>query len=86
MKESVMIIIKSKHMKTHYVWAGILCLMALSCNTNRLEPVETAGPVEMTFYADMGDNQDTKTVLQEDRMSIWWSPKDSIKIFFGKSS
>ncbi len=81
-----MIIIKFKDMRTHYVWAGILCLMALSCNTNRLERDDVTRPVEMTFYADMGDNQNTRTVLQEDRMSIWWSPKDSIKIFFGANS
>lgn len=86
MKESVMIIIKFKDMRTHYVWAGILCLMALSCNTNRLERDDVTRPVEMTFYADMGDNQNTRTVLQEDRMSIWWSPKDSIKIFYGDYS
>ena len=81
-----MIIIKFKDMRTHYVWAGILCLMALSCNTNRLERDDVTRPVEMTFYADMGDNQNTRTVLQEDRMSIWWSPKDSIKIFYGDYS
>ena len=70
----------------HYVWGGLLCLMALSCNTNRLEPDAPASPVELAFSASIDDNQDTRTVLQEDRMSIWWSPRDSIRIFCGEYS
>ena len=73
-------------MKAHFVWGGLLCLIALSCNTNQLEPEKAAGPVELSFHASMGDNEDTKTVLQEDRMSIWWTPKDSIRIFCGDYS
>ena len=73
-------------MKAHFAWGGLLCLFALSCNTNQLEPEKVAGPVELSFHASMGDNEDTKTVLQEDRMSIWWTPKDSIRIFCGDYS
>ena len=58
-----------------------MCLAALSCNMTQLEPDSVAGSVELSFEASMGDNQDTRTVLQEDRMSIWWTPRDSIKVF-----
>ena len=73
-------------MKTHRFWGGLLCLLALSCNSNRLEPEQETGPVEMTFYADMGDNQETRTVLYDDRMSIWWSARDSILVSSGDAS
>ena len=89
MKESDMMNIKNKNdraMRTHCFWGGLLCLLALSCNTDRLEQDPVTDSVELTFYADLGDNQDTRTVLQEDRMSIWWSPRDSIRIFCGDAS
>lgn len=71
-------------MKARIFWEGLLCLMALSCNTNQLESDELTGPVEMSFYASVDDGPDTKTVLHEDRMSIWWSPRDSIRIYSGE--
>ena len=89
MRELAMINIKIKNMtvmRTHRFWGGLLCLLALSCNSNRLEPDEVPGPVELSFYADMGDNPDTRTVLQDDRMSIWWSPRDSIRVSCGDGS
>ena len=88
MKESDMMNINKDTiaMRTRFVWGGLLCMMALSCTMTQLEQDEVTAPVELTFQASLGDNQDTKTVLQEDRMSIWWSPKDSIKVYCGDYS
>lgn len=38
----------------------------------------------MVFTASVEGDSETKTVLQPDRMSVWWSPRDSIRIFYGK--
>lgn len=76
-----MIYINKLSMKTRYILMGIMSLVALSCTEVNLEK-ETYNQVEMTFSASMEDDQDTKTVLQSDRMSVWWSPKDSIRIFY----
>ena len=87
MKELDMINIKKQIlMKTRFIWGGLLCLLALSCTMTRLEPDVTTSSVELTFQASLGDNQDTRTVLQEDRMSIWWTPNDSIMVFCGDAS
>ena len=88
MKELDMMNIKNNKiaMKTRLLWGGLTCLAALSCTMTRLEPDATTTPVEMSFQASIGDNEDTRTVLQEDRMSIWWSPRDSIRIYCGDYS
>lgn len=82
------IINKTIAMRIHFILGGLLCLMALSCSTNRfeLEPEPATGPVELSFQAVFGDNQDSRTVLQDDKTSVWWSPRDSVKIFFGDLS
>lgn len=64
-----MIYINKLSMKTRYILMGIMSLVALSCTEVNLEK-ETYNQVEMTFSASMEDDQDTKTVLQSDQMSI----------------
>lgn len=64
-----MIYINKLSMKTRYILMGIMSLVALSCTENNLEN-KTYNQVEMTFSASMEDDQDTKTVLQSDQMSI----------------
>lgn len=41
------------------------------------------GPVELTVHAVMADNQETKTALQSDGTSVYWSPGDAISLFRG---
>lgn len=72
-------------MRTQNIIFGTVVLLAISCVSNQLDlPIEKQ--VEMTFSAEMADNQNTKTVLQNDRMSIWWSPTDSIMVYAGEVS
>lgn len=80
-----MINIDLEKMTTRYLFWGVLSLLALSCTTKIEEPYEN-GPLELTFQASMADDPDTRTVLREDRMSIWWSPRDTIKITCGEFS
>ena len=40
---------------------------------------------ELVFSASFGDYQ-TKTAFQSDETSIWWSPGDAIKIYYGSAS
>lgn len=67
-------------MNNRYYLVSLLCLGILSCTSLEQDVVESKDQ-ELTFTANMADNPDTKTVLQNDRMSIFWSPRDSIRIF-----
>lgn len=80
-----MTIITNHNMKAKYILITLLGLISISC-TEELVCEDMTDGVEMVFTADMEDDQMTKTVLQNDRMSIWWSPSDSIKIFYGDYS
>lgn len=72
-------------MKLRKLYTCLLALCTIACTNNILEEDINNGQ-EMVFTAVVEDNQMTKTVLQEDRMSIWWSPSDEIKVFYGESS
>lgn len=67
-------------MNKKHILLGILGLGLVSCTTNVLQMQESQQR-EMTFVASVEADDQTKTVLQEDRMSVWWSPKDTIKVF-----
>ena len=56
----------------------------IGCRQEELQPIEEENLKEMTFHA--GWEPETKTVLQEDGTSIWWSPGDEISIFAGNGS
>ena len=74
-------------MRTRFTLLAIICLVALSCTTNILEPQnKDAGPVELVFSAGMNDNAETKTVLNEEGTAILWSPHDTIMITCGEAS
>ena len=61
---------------------GVLLLAAtLSCTREQ----DFDSSVKMVFQATWADNPDTKTAIQEDGTSVWWSPKEEISIFHGRS-
>ena len=41
---------------------------------------------QMTFHATLADALETKTALQSDQKSIFWTPGDAINIFYGSNS
>ena len=72
-------------MKTRYLIILMLCLCTVSCTKNIMDETEIIRK-EILFTAEVEDNSATKTVLQEDRMSVWWSPSDSIRVFYGNNA
>lgn len=73
-------------MKTRYILLGLLCLGAISCTVKNLQEDPEYYQLEMTFTAGVADNPETKTVLQDDHMSIMWSPSDTILVYAGEYS
>ena len=65
-----------------------IALLAISCVAPEA-PVSIDDTVikgkELVFSASFGDYQ-TKTAFQSDETSIWWSPGDAIKIYYGSAS
>lgn len=62
----------------HSILAVALLATALSCVHKE------TGPERVTFKAIMADDPATRTVLQSDG-SVFWSPRDSINLFYGTS-
>ena len=62
----------------HSILAIALLATALSCVHKE------TGPERVTFKAIMADDPATRTVLQSDG-SVFWSPRDSINLFYGTS-
>lgn len=69
-------------MKNSNIALSLLYLLAISCSVNKLN-VQDNRQVDMVFTASVENDSGTKTVLQSDRMSVWWSPRDSIQIYYG---
>jgi hypothetical protein len=62
----------------HSILAVALLATALSCVHKE------TGPERVTFKAIMADDPATRTILQSDG-SVFWSPRDSINLFYGTS-
>lgn len=60
--------------------AGLLALSMLASCTRE---VNNYGSRTVEFRATWGDLDATRTVLQSDETSIWWSAKDEINAFYG---
>ena len=75
-----------KRMKTNRIaLAGAIACMALAACTR--DPLQ--GPVapgtEMVFTATLSEGPGTKTVLQDDGATVYWTKDEDIKVFFGNS-
>lgn len=63
----------------------VFSLLALvSCVENYEQQAGNVGK-ELVFEASFGDASQTKTVVQEDGSSVWWSAHEDINIFYGAS-
>ena len=63
------------------IWIVLIATsIALSCQ--REMQLETETQVQ-TFRASFAEAAHTRTALQPDGVSVWWSPKDTIDIFYG---
>ena len=65
-----------------FVCGALLLAATLSCT--REQDVDLSQ--KMTFQATWADNSDTRTAIQSDGTSVWWSPKEEITVFGGESS
>ena len=63
--------------KLAFACGALLLAATLSCT--REQDVDLSR--EMTFQAVWADNPDTRTAIQSDGTSVWWSPKEEISVF-----
>ena len=62
------------------IWAIISCaLVVIGCAR---EKEDIIGEGEITFTAGW-EGEETRTVLQEDGTSVWWTTEESVNIFYG---
>ena len=61
--------------------SALLVVAALSC-TRELD-IETPVSQEYVFEAVWADGSGTRTALQEDGTSVWWTTGDEINVFYG---
>ena len=61
--------------------SALLVVAALSC-TRELD-IETPVNQEYVFEAVWADGSDTRTALQEDGTSVWWTTGEEINVFYG---
>jgi len=78
----MMIGIKFRVMKKTII---LLCAsMALLFSCGKEPVVNEVQPGEIiTFTAGWADSDGTRTILQSDGTSIWWSPGDMIRVYYG---
>lgn len=76
--------------RTLLLLATILYIIALSCCTHKeLETIiddNETELVQLTVKARIGDTDNTKTAVQENGTSIYWSVGDAINLFYGNKS
>lgn len=72
-------------MKDKKVFLGVIFLLALglsgSCEKEKDVPI-VEGRI-MEFRAIWADGDETRTILQPDGTSVWWSIDDAISVFYG---
>ena len=61
---------------------SLVAFMVLACQAEPLDE-PASNQVKLTFHAGFAEQNGTKTMLDEDGTSIWWSPEDSISVFYG---
>ena len=73
-----------KIMKTKYlIGLSIMSLMAVSCKNKMEKDVQLSIPTgEMTFYANFGEAETSKTTVHNEN-EILWTPNDAINVFYG---
>jgi len=72
-------------MRTRYIFAFLVTGMALVGCVRQAEDDFVPISKEMVFKACLEKNPVTKTVLQEDGTSIWWSTSEKINLFYGNT-
>lgn len=66
-----------------FAWLG---LAMISCSPVVEQLVDTRSARTLTFTASFGAEPSTKTAVQSDEKSVWWSAHENINIFYGNSA
>jgi hypothetical protein len=70
-------------MRKHAFWAGAALALALVACTREMEVQVLPEAEEVTFSAVWAEESGTRTALQENGTSIWWTPGEEINVFQG---
>ena len=74
------------------LYAAALAAVSLSCTRETEESGLLKSGKELEFTAEWAETKsasgraDSRTVLQDDGTSIWWTPNEEINVFFGTGS
>ena len=70
-------------MRKYAFWAGAVLALALVGCTREMEVQVLPEAEEVTFSAVWAEDSGTRTALQENGTSIWWTPGEEINVFQG---
>lgn len=79
----MMIGIKMKTMKRYAFCAAALAVLAVTSCTKETEVKVPEADKQIEFNAVWADSDATRTVLQSDGTSVWWTPGEEINAFYG---
>ena len=68
------------------LYAAVVAAVSVSCTREAEESGLLNSGIDLEFTAEWADEKDadSRTVLQEDGTSIWWSANEEINVFIGK--
>lgn len=77
-------------MKKAFYWTVALLSVIYSCTQKEMEIVTPEEPetelIQLTIKASIGETDGTKTAIQSDGTSIYWTQGDAINLFYGELS
>ena len=68
------------------LYAAVAAIACLSCTREAEGTAQLGEGIELEFTAAWADakDADSRTALQEDGTSIWWTPNEEINVFSGQ--
>lgn len=69
----------------HKLLISISFVVIALCACQR-ETLMNSNGIEISFNVSFADENKTKTILSENDLSVWWSARDSIKVFYGSQA
>lgn len=70
-------------MKRYAIWAAALAVLAVASCKKETEMKAPEAGKQIEFHAVWADDPGTRTVLQSDGTSVWWTPGEEINAFYG---
>ena len=70
-------------MKRYAIWAMAVAVVAAASCTKETEVIAPEAGKQIEFHAVWADDPGTRTVLQSDGTSVWWTPGEEINAFYG---